>query len=120
MAHKAKAGGEIGANGEYYKGGQFVADSPDRVKGAAPVRTSHKIEIEPYNWVVAAIDEFPVMALAKAGACSRFKKANGWKDYSELTLCANAEELCRLNKWNIEEIASAIDRYNNGERVYRR
>lgn len=33
MAHNAKAGGEIGANGEFYKGGQFVADDPNTVKG---------------------------------------------------------------------------------------
>lgn len=33
MAHKAMAGGEIGANGEFYKGGQFVADDPKTVKG---------------------------------------------------------------------------------------
>lgn len=31
--HKAVAGGEIGANGEFYKGGQFVADDPKTVKG---------------------------------------------------------------------------------------
>lgn len=33
MAHHAKKGGEIGANGEFYKGGQFVADSEYTVKG---------------------------------------------------------------------------------------
>lgn len=33
MAHKAMKGGEIGANGEFYKGGQFVADDPKTVKG---------------------------------------------------------------------------------------
>lgn len=33
MAHNAKAGGEIGANGEFYKGGQFVADSENTIKG---------------------------------------------------------------------------------------
>ena len=33
--HNAKAGGEIGANGEFYKGGQFVADTEDWIKGNA-------------------------------------------------------------------------------------
>lgn len=33
--HNAKAGGEIGANGEFYKGGQFVADTEDWVKGSS-------------------------------------------------------------------------------------
>lgn len=32
MAYKAKSGGEIGANGEFYKGGQFVADNPNTAK----------------------------------------------------------------------------------------
>lgn len=35
MAHNAKAGGEVGANGEFYKGGQFVADKADTVKGSS-------------------------------------------------------------------------------------
>lgn len=120
MAHKAKVGGEIGANGEYYKGGQYVADCPDRVKGVAPVRTSHKIEIEPYTWVIADSDEFSVMSLAKVGAVSAFIKANGWRDYSELRIVDNAAKLCELNSWDIAEIASAVERYNNGERIYRR
>lgn len=33
--HKAVAGGEIGANGEFYKGGQFVADTEGWVKGSS-------------------------------------------------------------------------------------
>ena len=33
--HNAKAGGEIGANGEFYKGGQFVADTEDWEKGSS-------------------------------------------------------------------------------------
>lgn len=33
--HNAKKGGEFGANGEFYKGGQFVADTEDWVKGSS-------------------------------------------------------------------------------------
>ena len=49
--HKAKAGGEWGANGEFYEGGKFVADSPDWQKrlGSRP-KHGAKIEIEPYKW----------------------------------------------------------------------
>ncbi len=52
MAHNAKAGGEIGANGEFYKGGQFVADS-DHPKGCAAPHGRHKIMTAPYYWIVA-------------------------------------------------------------------
>ncbi len=32
---RARKGGAIGANGEFYKGGQFIANSEDTVKGAS-------------------------------------------------------------------------------------
>jgi hypothetical protein len=58
--HNAKAGGEIGANGEFYKGGQFVADNPETVKSKylkSPVR---RICIEPYKWITANADTFGI------------------------------------------------------------
>ncbi len=120
MAHKAKAGGEIGANGEFYKGGQFVADNPNTAKGSNLKKSQHKIQIEPYKWVVADTDEFPTMSATGIGAVATFVRANGWKDYSEIVLADNAEYLCKRNGWNLDEIKKAIARYNNGERVYRK
>ena len=38
MAHHAKAGGEIGANGEFYTGGQFVNTVPENAKRSAADR----------------------------------------------------------------------------------
>jgi hypothetical protein len=32
---RADAGGEVGPNGEFYKGGQFIANSEDTVKGGS-------------------------------------------------------------------------------------
>lgn len=60
MAHNAKKGGEIGANGEYYKGGQFVADSANTVKGKYLSRGPWKICIEPYKWIKADPDTFGI------------------------------------------------------------
>lgn len=70
MAHNAKAGGEIGANGEFYKGGQFVADSADTVKGKYLASGPRKICVEPYKWVVAAPDTFAVWQLIQHNVCT--------------------------------------------------
>lgn len=35
---RAKAGGEFGANGEWYEGGKFIATKDDTVKSAPPAR----------------------------------------------------------------------------------
>ena len=120
MAHKAKAGGEIGANGEFYKGGQFVADNPNTAKGSNHKKSRHKIQIEPYKWVVVDADEFPTMGAAGIGTVATFVQANGWKDYSEIALTDNAEWLCNRNGWNLDEIKNFIARYNAGERIYRK
>ena len=120
MAHKAKKGGEIGANGEFYKGGQFVADNPNTAKGMTAKKTAHKIEIEPYKWIITAANELSIMNAAGIGTVAIFVRANGWRDYSEIKLVENAEEICKINKWDIEQIKSFIARYNAGERIYRK
>lgn len=120
MAHKAKIGGEWGANGEFYKGGQFVADNPNTAKGTAQKKGQRKIQIAPYKWVIADADEFPVIGQCMVGAVAKFKRAGGWNDYSEIELVENAEELCERNCWDIEQIKSFIARYNAGERIYRK
>lgn len=121
MAHNAKRGGEWGANGEFYKGGQFVADNPNTAKGAAKTtKTLHRIEIEPYKWIIAPVDVFPIMAAAGIGTVAQFKRAGGWRDYSEIELIDGAVFLCIRNGWNIEEIKNFIARYNAGERIFRR
>lgn len=55
MSHtRAKAGGQFGANGEWYEGGKFLNTVPENAKGSSQGRKgSGKQEIEPYVWVVA-------------------------------------------------------------------
>lgn len=120
MAHNAKSGGEIGANGEYYKGGQFVADNPNTAKGMAQKKGQRKIQIAPYKWVIAKENEFAIISQCMVGAVSVFKRAGGWNDYSEIELVENAEELCQRNCWDIDHIKSFIARYNAGERIYKK
>ena len=75
MAHNAKSGGEIGANGEFYKGGQFVADCPDTVKGMRYIaKNPRKIEIEPRKWILQAPGaEIAIYQIIKH--CARYDEA---------------------------------------------
>ena len=48
---RAKKGGELGANGEWYEGGKFIATT-ERPKGTAPtIKRTRRVEIEPRVWV---------------------------------------------------------------------
>lgn len=52
MQPRAKPGGEIGANGEWYEGGKFIATT-DHAKSAGKGRkATGRQEIEPYKWEV--------------------------------------------------------------------
>jgi len=48
---RAKKGGEVGVNGEWYEGGKFIANT-DRPKGRPRRRGTGRMEIEPYKWEV--------------------------------------------------------------------
>jgi len=50
MNGHAKKGGEIGINGAFYEGGQFLPSTTNE-KGTSSRRGDRKIEIEPYVWV---------------------------------------------------------------------
>lgn len=50
---QAQKGGQIGVNGEFYAGGQFMANSPETVKGlqnGGRKAKTRRMEIEPYAW----------------------------------------------------------------------
>ena len=49
---RAKTGGEIGVNGEWYEGGKFIANT-DHPKGQPRKAKPRKAEIRPWVWVEA-------------------------------------------------------------------
>lgn len=55
---RAAIGGEIGANGEFYEGGKFIA-TKDNAKGApkAKALVCRKVQIAPYQWEVQPAPE---------------------------------------------------------------
>lgn len=54
MNRRAKIGGEIGINGEFYKGGQFLPSTknPKRSKEKCGCNSKKKQQYEPYKWSV--------------------------------------------------------------------
>ena len=65
---RAKAGGEFGANGEWYDGGKFINTVPENAKRAAKEakKATRKQEVENYKWEVAPVAGqralYPMMA----------------------------------------------------------
>jgi len=64
---RAKAGGEFGANGEWYEGGKFINTVADNAKGSKEAKkATRKQEVENYKWEVAPVAGqlalYPMMA----------------------------------------------------------
>jgi len=105
---RAKVGGEIGANGEFYEGGKFIA-TVNRAKGSKPSATRRQ-QVSLGVWEVPPSD--------KRGSC--FAIASGIVKYDRsvgrfnLSGTDDAETL----KKNFPEAFDMAERYNNGERWY--
>tara|TARA_R110000782_G_scaffold12895_4_gene38151 strand:+ start:19158 stop:19511 length:354 start_codon:yes stop_codon:yes gene_type:complete len=107
---RAKKGGEIGANGEFYKGGAFIATT-DHAKGAPrKARKARKQEVAPYVWEVAPED----------GLKSLFGALGGVEEFNEGKFTFN-ERLSASYYGSPEQVAQRKDRiaaFNNGERWF--
>lgn len=105
---RAKKGGEIGANGEFYKGGTFIAKT-DRPKGQ-PVRhkKTGKQEIEPFVWVLPPFE----------GARSIFRRIAGRHPFNRaaLTFGFNEEFIEHLGPEDGAKERHLINLFNSGER----
>ena len=116
MAHHAKKGGEIGANGEFYKGGQFVADCEDTVKGLRqhPHKKTRKVQIAPYQWVEVDRDYDSIFEHLVFGVVK-------WADWGKkVELAEGAAEICTRCEWNLDNFKALIDKWNAGERLISR
>jgi hypothetical protein len=107
-SNRAKAGGEIGINGEHYDGGQFL---PNTTLGKMTPRSrSHaprKCEIAPYTWEIAPEGMASIYSLF-AGIFGKI--ING-----QMIVSCNDTTLVYYHRTR-EQVQSMADRYNNGER----
>ncbi len=108
MTARAKKGGELGANGEFYEGGKFintVAHNP-KTEGSKPKRVS-KVEIEPYVWVLNTEHRTSIYRIL-AGIFG--KVING-----VMVINTNAQVLNYTGR-TLAEVTELANRYNMGER----
>jgi len=99
---RAKAGGEIGANGEHYKGGAFIANT-DAPKGKTRKHTkTGKREVAPYTWEMQPTADHRAIFSMIAGAEGMYHHDTGKMSvYLDDT------------KKNVREI---IETFNNGQK----
>jgi hypothetical protein len=114
---RAKVGGEVGTNGEYYEGGKFLPSTEKpRRHGSRPARP-RKVEVEPYVWVTLepGDDRRPLLSIVGTGAM--------WIDRRDWTKGVEpfmpAFEFLGDRMYNGETLANVkalCDRWNAGER----
>jgi hypothetical protein len=142
---RAKKGGEIGLNGEHYKGGQFLPSSEKTVKGLIRIpKGSGKKEIAPYVYAYAPADDMLSIYDRIGHACRDNRKECQYvkgEGFIGLRLEVNESMIghfgpaymvkpTKENGWNdcetpfipdperLEWTKGLVDRFNNGERWY--
>ena len=105
--NRAKAGGEIGVNGERYEGGQFLPSTtlPKQAPTSRKAGTG-KREIAPYVWEVAPEGMQSIY--------SRFSHLWQITD-GKAAVIDNAQALAYYKR-SAEEVQAAADQWNAGER----
>ena len=102
---RAKKGGEYGVNGEWYEGGQWIANT-EKEKKLGSKKATHKQQTAPFVW------EIP-----EEGMRSIFEKWSGtWEADKEGKMkCRNLP----ISYWGadyLNESQKMADRWNAGER----
>ena len=106
---RAKVGGEVGANGEFYEGGKFLNTVADKGKGKPAKPKARKVQVEPYVWVVS--DRTPIFSMvgAQAGYVDRYAPAKG--------ICPSVAGVAYYgDTFRGVSVAELCARFNAGER----
>lgn len=105
---RASKGGEIGANGEFYKGGQFIAKTDAPKKRSVKRTGTGKQQVEPYKWEVAPEGKKSLFAML--AGMEIFNRAEmNFSFNSELRLDFALPEV-------VEKRMARIAAFNSGER----
>jgi hypothetical protein len=111
---RAKTGGELGANGEWYEGGKFINTIEENAKrhGSRP-KQAGKQEIAPYQWEVGPAGSISLYRQF-AGAWGRIENGVAILAYgSDTERLDHVLAYCGRTK---AEAQAMLDRWNNGER----
>lgn len=133
---QAKVGGELGINGEWYEGGQFLPNYETTIKGAvkATILMGTKKEVAPYVWQAAPADDMLSIYDRVGKFCndnrkdSQFVKGEGFSNFALISLHSEGpwnhigeDGKLHGDKFSSEWISFAtnlMNRFNNGERWF--
>ena len=104
--NRAKRGGEVGTNGEFYEGGKFLP-ATKKPKGAPRPQAARKEQVEPYRWEVPAEGRRAIFGLVVG--CVAQQTPNGLVPFAPGVAYYGSTVLGH-------EIADLCERYNRGER----
>lgn len=116
---QARVGGETGLNGEFYKGGQFLPNSEETIKGMQNSKTSEakprKQEIAPYLWQVSGQTSIwsKISGIVKFIGKTSYSKETG--KVGRVEIVANMTAMGWTTE-GIKEMETLVTRWNNGER----
>jgi len=79
---RAEKGGEVGANGEFYKGGAFIANT-DHPKGQPKAAKVRKAEIKPWVWVEQPSSDHRAICAMLSGIDFKYNHTNGQLEASQ-------------------------------------
>lgn len=106
---RARKGGEVGVNGEFYEGGKFLpsTEQPKRSVKRAPAKVA-KVEIAPYVWEVAPEGKQSIYRKAAPGV---FVNVRGGR-----MVFVASEQVLAYYKGDRAEIERLCELWNSGER----
>lgn len=109
---RAKAGGEYGANGEWYEGGKFLNTVPENRKrdGSKP-RGTGKQEIAPYVWAIPPDARLVSLYRQFAGVFGIVRDG-----VAELRTDDRLPQTLQYFGLTMAKVQLMIDRWNAGER----
>jgi hypothetical protein len=111
---RAKSGGEIGPNGEWYPGGAFIATTElsKMAKASRDKAASGRKEIEPYKYEVPPAGQLSIYGNLGPGVALQ---VNGSKDPANWSI---NEDYVRKNGGDlgVEQARGMLDRYRKGDR----
>lgn len=112
---QAKKGGQLGINGEQYKGGQFLPNHKDTVKGATKrPQSKGKQPVAPYKWELPpSPDHFSIFKLIES-AIRWIEFGVTCEIHAELLRGEDAEHFASFGFFI--NLADLVARYNVGER----
>lgn len=112
---RAKKGGEIGTNGEFYEGGKFLPSTtnPKQSPAAKKAPKARKIEIERFKWVEVFNGERSIYQ--QLAGIHKFDRENNTFTFNTNINFQAFNPNCDAEK-AIAEDKELIERYNNGER----